>query len=220
MRKLDIKGAINALLIPFILIILLFLGACAFGFWAYSSRQDYKDNADAKIDKAVEVAVQINSEAKDKEFIQREKKPLRTYNGPEDYGSVTVKYPKTWSVYAVESANSANPVDAYLNPGFVPGVTTQSAYALRVQVAPRGYSSEIQRFDSLVKTGKLKATPFKFSKVPKIVGMRLNGEIEVGKQGSIILVPLRDKTLKVFTEASQFVDDFDKIILPNLSFSP
>ena len=49
MKTLDQRGAINALLIPLILVIVFFLGAAGFGYWAFSERQDYKNNSDAKV---------------------------------------------------------------------------------------------------------------------------------------------------------------------------
>ena len=44
----------------------------------------------------------------------------------------------------------------------------------------------------------------------------LNGD----KQGTMIILPVRDKTLKIWTEGNEFVGDLDKIILANLSFVP
>lgn len=210
----------NTLLIPFILVAMTLLTAAGFGIWAYLGRQDYKTNVDKKIATAVEIAKRQTSSAKDNEFVQREKQPLKSYKGPEAYGSITVKYPKTWSAYIIEGGNSTNLVDGYFNPGFVPGVQNSSVYALRIQVVPGSYAAELDRFESQTESGKVKVAPFKFPKVPSIVGARINGEIVIGKQGSMIMVPLRDKTLKVYTEASQFVDDFNKLILPNLKFSP
>ena len=220
MHKLNQRGNINTLLIPFIGVIVLFLAAASFGVWSYMSRQDYKNNTDKKISTAVASAKKQTTTLKDNEFVQKEKRPLKSYNGPEAYGSVIIKYPKTWSAYVVEGGNSTNPVDGYFNPDFVPGVQSTTVYALRVQVVPGSYSSELDRFDSGSKSGKVKVAPFKFPKVPGVVGARINGEIEVGKNGSIVMVPLRDKTLKIFTEANQFVDDFNRLILPNVKFSP
>ena len=220
MHKLDEKGALSGYLIPFIVSIVLFLSATGFGVWSYLGRQDYKTNVDKKIATAVEIAIKQTSTDKDNEFVQREKKPLKSYHGPEEYGSLDVKYPKTWSAYVIEGGNRSNPVDGYFNPSFVPGVENTTVYALRVQVVPGTYSSELGRFASFVKGGKVKVSPFKFAQVPSITGVRINGEILSGKQGSMVMVPLRDKTLKIYTEASQFVDDFNKIILPKVTFSP
>ena len=220
MTKLDNRGVINTLLIPLIVIAVALLTAAIFAIWAYSGRQDFKNNVDKKIETAVEIAKKQTASAKDNEFVEKEKNPLKTYRGPEAYGSVVVKYPKTWSAYVVEGGNSSNPVDGYFNPDFVPGVQTSSVYALRIQVVPSAYDRELDRYDAFVQKGTVKVAPFRFPKVKSIVGVRLNGEIANGKQGSLILVPLRDKTLKVFTETNSFVADFNKFILPNLKFSP
>lgn len=220
MHKLDEKGTLNALLIPFILVIVILLGVTGFSIWAYTSRQDYKTNVDKKIEQAVEKAKTQTATEKDTEFVEKEKLPLRTYRGPEAYGSLVVKYPKTWSAYVIEGGNSTNPVDGFFNPGYVPGVDNSAVYALRVQVLPGSYSSELQRYSDFTTAGKVKIAPFKFPKVKGVVGSRINGEIDTGKQGSVILMPLRDKTLKVSTEATTFINDFNKNILPNLRFSP
>ncbi|HLB66395.1 MAG TPA: hypothetical protein VJJ78_02270 [Candidatus Saccharimonadales bacterium] len=220
MTKLDNRGVVNTLLIPLIVIGTILLAAAIFAIWAYSGRQDFKNNVDKKIETAVEIAKKQTASAKDNEFVEKEKNPLKTYRGPEAYGSVVVKYPKTWSAYVVEGGNSSNPVDGYFNPDFVPGVQTSSVYALRIQVVPSAYDRELDRYDAFVQKGTVKVAPFRFPKVKSIVGVRLNGEIANGKQGSLILVPLRDKTLKVFTETNSFVADFNKFILPNLKFSP
>lgn len=220
MKKLDQKGVLNTLLIPFVIIVLAFLAVAGFAVWAYSSRQDFKTNTDKKVATAVEIARQQTSTTKDNEFVEKEKNPLRTYRGPEAYGSVIVKYPKTWSAYVNEGGSSTNPVDGYFNPDFVPGIKTSSVYGLRVQIVPAAYDKELERFDSFVKKGTVKVTPFKFPKVKSIVGARINGEIAAGKKGSMILIPLRDKTLKVFTETDSMLGDFNKYVLPNLTFSP
>lgn len=220
MKQLDNKGVLNTLLVPFIMMIVFFLVATGFAAWAFLSRQDYKTNTDKKIASAVTVAKQETSTAKDAEFVQKEKEPLKDYKSPEAYGSVNVRYPKTWSAYVIESTNAASPVDGYFHPNFVPGVLNNTAYALRVEVISKSYSSLLQSFDTYVKSGKSKVVPYAVPKVPSVVGVRITGDIGSNKRGSAILIPLRDKTLKVSTEIDQFAGDFNNIILPNLTFIP
>src|SRR5471030_1451582 len=100
------NGALNALLIPLILAILLLIGAGAFGAWAFSSRQDYKNNTDQKVAAAVTVAEQKTTETDTAQAAEAAKQPLKPYNGPEAYGSVVIKYPKTWSAYVDETGSS------------------------------------------------------------------------------------------------------------------
>jgi hypothetical protein len=212
---------INWWMISFILVFLLLLGATGFGAWAYMGRQDYKVNSDKKVSMAVEIAKKQEATTKDNEFLEKEKLPLKTYSGPEAYGSVHIEYPKTWSAYVNEvSGQSSLPVDGYFQPGFVPGIQSGASFALRVQVTSTAYDQELKKFDSYVKTGKAKVIPFTAPKVTSVAGTRVDGQIDQNTQGSIVLFPMRDKTLKVWTESSQFLNDFNTNILPNVTFVP
>lgn len=213
----------NILLIPLILLALFFIGAASFGAWAYMGRQDYKDNSDKKVAAAVEVAKKQTETAKDNEFVEKEKYPLRHYTGPSAYGSVDVQYPKTWSAYITESGNSASPIVGYFHPSFVPNTQSgpsSNSFALRLEVVNTAYDQTLRQFDGNIKQGKIKVTPYKAPKVQDVLGARLDGEIITGKQGSMVLIPLRDKTLKVWTEANNFKGDFDNIIMANIVFVP
>ncbi len=220
MKRLDQRGAINSWLIAFIVTLLITLIALGFGLWAFSGRQEYKNKVDEKVAIAVADAETANSLKKEAEFAEKDKNPLRTYTGPATYGSLSVSYPKTWSAYVDETAKSNLPLSGSLNPSFVPGLQSNLPVALRFTVSSSNYSNIVKTFDSQVKAGKIKVTPYKSDKVPNVIGVRLDGEISRDKQGSMIIVPLRDKTLQVWTESPQFVPDFNTIILPNLVFVP
>lgn len=215
----DERG-MNVLLLSLIFAVVFFLLTLGFGLWAYSSRQDYKNNTDQKIATAVDVAEKDTATKKDNEFIEREKQPLKEYKGPGAYGGVQVRYPKTWSAYVDETGKGSSPVDGYFHPNFVPGVSSDSNFALRLQVVDRAFADEIRTYDAQVKSGKSTAEPYKPVNVPNIVGLKLEGEIVPRKQGVMILIPLRDKTIKISTESDQYKKDFFDNILPNLSFTP
>jgi hypothetical protein len=212
-------GAINFLLIALIFVLLMFFGALGFGYWAYAQRTDYKENVDEKIATAVEIAKKETATEKDNDFIQREKLPLKEYAGPASFGSLIVKYPKTWSAY-VDEEGSSSPVDAFFHPNFVPNGRGETAFALRLQITNSTYADEIKQFDSSVKSGKAKAKPYKPVNNDNIIGTRITGEIETNKTGVMILLPLRDKTIKIWTESDQFVSDFENNILKNFKFTP
>lgn len=213
------SGSINILIIPMILVTLLFFGALGFGLWSYSSRQDYKNNVDEKIAVAVDVGKKETATSKDNEFIEREKQPLKEYKGPTSLGTVSIKYPKTWSAYIDESGGKEG-VDAYFHPNFVPGIKTDSSFALRLQVVNSTYATELKRFDSTVKKGTTKARPYKPVNVEGIVGTQLEGELDARETGLMILIPLRDKTIKIWTEADQFKKDLVDNVLANFKFIP
>lgn len=219
MKKIDNRGSINVLLIPFVLVIVFFLGSLGFGFWAFTSRQDYKENVDEKIATAVDVAKKQAATEKDNEFIEREKRPLKEYAGPDAYGSINVKYPKTWSAYVVQGTGTA-PLDGYFHPNFVPDDKSGASYALRVQVVNKTFDATVRQFDGNVKAGKTKAKPYKPANVDNVVGLRLTGQLENQQQGTMVLLQLRDKTIKIWTEGDQYEKDFVDSILANLTFIP
>ncbi len=220
MKKLNQKGVVDVWFLAFTVVLILFFAAAGFGVWAFMGMQDYKTNVEPKITAAVDKAVEANTTKKDQEFVEKEKQPFRTYTGPSAYGSIAITYPKTWSVYADESARSSNALDASLNPDFVPGLQSGNNVALRVQVISSAYSDVVRSFESQVKNGKVTVTPYSVAKVPSVTGVRVDGEIFTKKEGAMIIVPVRDKTLKVWTEATQYVGDFNSTILPNMSLVP
>lgn len=209
-----------ALIISLILFVLLFLGAAGFGAWAFISRQQYKNESDKITAKAVTLARQEEATKKDAEFTEKEKFPLKSYEGPDTYGGLNVMYPKTWSAYVVQADRTSSPVDGYFHPGYVPGIQSGTAYALRVQVISQAYQQEMKQFESKVKSGKVKVMAYTPKNVPGVAGSRVEGEINNGQKDLMILLPLRDKTIKISTESEQYFNDFDKIVLENLKFVP
>lgn len=183
--------------------------------------QDYKTNIQPKIDKAVAIAEENTKTAKDKEFVEKEKNPLKEYKGPAAYGTVSIHYPKTWSAFVTETNSGSTPVDGYFHPGFVPGIQSETDFALRVKVVSQQYADVMKQFESKAKAGKVKVSPYTAPKLGSaVVGSRVDGEINTGQQDSMVLFPLRDKTIEISTESNQFLGDFNSIILANLTFVP
>jgi len=195
--------------------------AVAFGIWAFAGYLDYQNNFSTKLAGQVAVARQQEDAAKDAAFAETLKSPLLTYDGPATYGSVVIKYPKTWSGYVADTDTSSPFIDGYFYPGTVPDITqTSSVYALRVQVVDSSYSSELNNYTGYVQQGQTKVSAYKAPKVPKVIGVKITGQLANGKTGVMVMIPLRNMTLKIWTESSRFQGDFTKYILPNFSFAP
>jgi hypothetical protein len=208
------------LLITIIVISVLLIAALAFGIWAFMGRQDYKNNSDKKVTNAVAIAIQKEDSKKDSEFVDKEKYPYKSYLGPDTWGSVNISYPKTWGAYVIQQDQSGTPIDAYFHPNFVPGTQSGTNYALRVQVINQTYDAAMKQLEGKVKGGKVTVSPFVPKNVANITGSRVTGEINSGQQDVMVLLPLRDKTVKLWTEAPQFVSDFDNIILAGFKYTP
>jgi hypothetical protein len=221
MIKHNQDGAANGVVISLILTVLLLVGAIGFGAWAYSNMTDYRDNSDQKSAAAAETAAKQESIKKDKEFAEESKSPLKTYNGPDAYGSLVVQFPKTWSGFVDDSGRGSTQVDGYFNPNVVPSVSDQnSSFALRVQVLNQAYSQTLQNIKSQQQSGKLSVSAYALPKLPKVVGIRAVGQVSNQKTVDMVVLPLRSQTVEIWTEGSQYGDDFNKYILPNFSFSP
>lgn len=216
------RGEINVLLIPVVLLSVLFIAAASFAYVANNGRQDYKNNVDAKIAVAVAADKKVVQNEDAAQYAQVAKQPLKTYVGPEAYGTIRVSYPKTWSAYILDSStNSSNPLDAYFAPNSVPDIAgTTSSFSLRIQVTSTSYDQTVKQYANQLQQNALTLTPYSLPKLPNVIGVRITGQIEQSKQGIMVILPVRDKTLKIWTEASAFTDDFNNNILPNFTFSP
>jgi hypothetical protein len=220
MIKHNQDGAVNGVVISLVLSVFLLMAAIGFGGWAFASRQDYKNNSDAKAADAAAAAVKEAGRKKDLVFAESYKNPLKTYVAPEANGSIQIQFPKTWSGY-VTTADSSQPLDGYFAPGVVPAVNNDTySFALRAQLVSQAYSDVLNSFSSQQKDGEVTVSAFAFPKLPKVVGVRVVGNISEKKKVDMIVVPLRSDTLKIWTEGDQYQNDFNKYIIPNLTFSP
>lgn len=198
---------------------LLFIAAAGFGVWAFGNYRDYKNNSDKKAAAAADAATKAEGVRKDAEFIEKEKQPYRTYTSPDATGAISIVYPKSWSAFINED-DKTNPLIGYWHPAVVPGFQSGTAYALRMQMSNKSYADEMRTYDSLIKQGKVKVAPFVPKNVSGVTGSRVTGEINKGQNDTMIVLPLRDKTVRIWTESPDFVKDFDNVVLENLKFTP
>ncbi len=212
-------GGLKLLPITVILAVL-FVITLIFGFWAFGQMQDYKNNSDKKAAVAVKAAEATQEAKLNAEFAEKEKSPYKTYLSSADFGSVKIVYPKVWGAYVNESAQSSSPVDGYFHPNFVPKTSGEVPIALRVQVISTPYSQSLNEYEGGVQAGEIKASPVTVEGVKGVTGMRFNGKISANYTGSVVMFPVRDKTLKIWTEIPANVNDLNNIVLKNLTFSP
>jgi len=152
-RRVDQTG--NVLVT--VLLALGLVAAIAFGAWAFSGKQDYKNNVDKKITVAVAAAKTAQAADLKKQFDEQAKNPYKTFKGDVAYGSLTFQYPKTWSAY-VDQSNQSEPINGYFHPDQVPALQGSTAFALRVELVDDAYDSVLQQYSSQITQGSLRAT--------------------------------------------------------------
>jgi hypothetical protein len=225
MVKLNQDGQVSGQTLALVSLIILLIVVIVFGAWAFSSRQDYKNNVDAKISAAVSSADKQQMSVDAAAAAQAAKLPLTTYDGPEDYGSIILKYPKTWSGYLDDSGNSGALLNGYFAPGIVPATDEQGAvYSLQLQVLSQSYAQTLQSLQQREQgTSPITVNAYTLPKLPSIVGVEATGNISGGTGApseTVVVLPLRSYTIEISTEGTQYLSDFNNFILNNFSFSP
>lgn len=185
--------------------------------WALVNYNDQKTNVDKKVNTAVEIAKKIQKEEDERDFEEREKAPFRVFQGPSDFGSISFQYPKTWSAYV---ADDSDEYEVAFFPLVVPvqgGRTASTPLPLRIKVVNTPYSKYVSEFQKAIEEKELKSVPVEISGE---VGNRLDGKLEEGINGSMVVFKVRDKTMTMSTEAEEYRKDFNEIILKTLTFNP
>lgn len=186
--------------------------------------REAQTNLSGKINVAKEEAVAANSKAEVEKCNEANKRPYNTFAGPEDYGGLTFKYPKNWSVYIDKDASAEEGGDfaAYLNPGEVYPVSEDrneggnTLHALRVKIYDKAISEVQKEYNEKVEEKKLRSSIW--SHGAKISGTLyegvLEGDSEEGTsiEGKAFLFKKDDKTVMIRTDSMTFDNDFMKIL--------
>lgn len=202
---------------PLILGILLALAVIAIGvlLWLYITLNakylSVSSNVQAQIDVEVAQAISKNTTKMEEEFADRERYPYRTFAGPADFGSLTFKYPKTWSVYIDKDGSAAgSEFAAFLNPVEVYSINNNTSInALRVNIRTASFESAVQNYDNQVTSGKL---TLNIRNIGSASANVYAGEFSEGLRGVVAIFRIRDKVVTLQTDAELFSGEFNNIL--------
>lgn len=204
------RGGISGSLIAIIALSLAVAAAGAFAILAYMNYNEQKTDVDGKISLAVATAQKTQGDDDEKKFAEREKDPNNIFAGPDDYGRLTFSYPKTWSVYVASDTTNGGTYQAYLNPGVVPPVGSDSQqFAIRVTIEENTPDEVLSQYQDLVQSGDLKSSA---TSSHGHNGTRLDGKFTDDIRGAAVIYKIRDKTVTVRTDADTFLPDFNKLV--------
>ena len=208
--KKDIAGLIKTIVIIIVsLIAVTFIGLFV---WMYNEYHNVSDDVQGQIDEAVAVAKDEQWQADQAEFTELEKYPYKTFSGPADYGELSFKYPKTWSVYIAAAATTGGDFNAYFNPIQVDAVGKETINALRVTIRNKSFddvSAEYQK--AMDKKGSdltVQSVTVNGTTANRYSGTIPNTEL----QGFIVIFKIRDKTAILQTDSVLFEDEFNKLL--------
>lgn len=177
--------------------------------WKYLEWDSIKTDVNGQIDAAVAMAVSENTTKLENEFLEREKYPYKTFSGPADYGSLSFEFPKTWNTYIAQDATNGSNFEAYLNPGEVQPVSTQTINALRVQILNQTFENTARTYEGLVNSNQLTITT---REVGSTVANTYVGTLPNGLRGIVTIFKVRDKTILLQTDAELFAEEYYKLL--------
>lgn len=212
MMKRDKKerGSVNGWMVGTIGCLILFLIAGSLAIWAYMQYSHEKSNVDSKV--AIEVAKGKSEQAESdqKKFSEEAKNPRIEFVGPSEYGRVSFMYPRTWNVYIENDGSNRGDYKAYLNPVAVPSASNKaSRFALRLEIINKNLDTVLNDYQSRLKKGELTSSSTEFN---GISATRIDGTFEKELRGSVVLMKVRDKTIRFSTDADTFKPDFQTIL--------
>ncbi|MBQ6510399.1 hypothetical protein IJI94_00280 [Candidatus Saccharibacteria bacterium] len=196
---------------------LIAVGLAVLSIYLFVQLDDARTNVEGQIDEAVAIKVKENSDQLEAEFAEREKQEYRDFLGPVDYGELSFKYPKTWSLYIARDAANGGDYEAYMNPLEVHAVSNTTIYALRIFIYNRSFESVADSYNGSLSSGNL-------SLEIRDLGNGVNanvytGTLNNGFYGRAALLKIRDKTVLLQTDSQLFFDDFDNIILHTITYN-
>ncbi len=206
------RGASVPVVVTIVLLSLFLVAFAGLAVWAYMNYDDQRTNVNLKIDAAVNKAEKEQADELEAKFLEREKEPYRSFAGPTDFGTLSFKYPKTWSVFIASDGSgrsSRSGFEAYLHPVVVPPVSETERYALRVTITDQKYEDVIAEYRELVEEGGLRSSA---TKANGQNGTRLDGNFSEDIRGAAVVYKIRDKTAVLRTDADTFKPDFERLI--------
>ena len=210
MHRNFVKGGADGWMIAAIGFIVLFLVAGALAVWAYLSYDTAKTDVEGQIQTAVTEAKREQSDADYVKYQEESKNPRLEFVGPTEYGRVSFMYPRTWSVYVDNDASDRQDYTAYLHPVSVPPVSNkESRYAMRLEILNEDYDKVVQGYADRLKKGELTSSTPEFN---GNASTRFDGAFTKELRGSVVLMRVRDKTIRLSTDADVFKPDFEAVL--------
>ncbi len=156
----------------------------------------------------------------EKKYIEEKNSDFRTYTAPQEAGSFQVDIPKSWSL-AITQNDSTALLSALSMPDYVD--TKLEKYALRFSLQNKNIDTIKKPLDNLAKEPDAKKRKVSSEEVTisGIKGVRYTGQISSKiSNGTLILVPLRDKTFSIQTDDNTTYLTVFNAIVSNLKLNP
>lgn len=207
-EKKDNSGLIKTIIIVVVsLIAVTFIGLFI---WIMVKYNNVSNDVDSQITEAVAEANKAKDEEWAKELIEQEQNPFLDFSGPIDYGQLSFKHPKNWSVYVASDATKGGDYAAYFNPGIVYMVSDTTVNALRVTIRNEDVAKVQSEYQRFVEDASLKMD---ITTINGVTANRYTGIIpHTEMRGIIVIFKIRDKTAIMQTDSMTFESLFNQVL--------
>ena len=163
---------------------------------------------DSKVASAAAKKVDEEVTKVEKEYNAKYNQPYSSFVGPEDYGRIEFKYPRTWSVYVASDGSAGSNYAAYFNPNEVTAINKETAYALSIEIVNETFEKTTEKYDA-----KGSGLSSRSVSINGSSAVYYTGTIpETKLSGAMLVIKNRDKTVILKTYDSAFLQDFESII--------
>ena len=153
------------------------------------------------------------------ELEEVEKQPPLEFGGPDDYGNLHFKYPRTWSFYIVDdAADSKGDYEAYMHPTSIGPITDETVFALRINIKKQNYEEVVVPYNNYVQDGTFAHNTIKVN-ADKSYADVYEGTLENGKEIKVAIIKIRDKTVILRTDSTRLFSNDFKNILDSVTFN-
>lgn len=180
----------------------------------YMNWNELQADFEVKKAEAVASAEKNQKDLDEKTFSEREKTPVKEFQGPSDYGSISFNYPKTWSVYIQNDGSNNSDFEAFFAPVQVNSTKSKdSRYALRFTIKDKPFETVQKDYQTKVNKGELKATIFNADDT-RITGSLYQGTLDKNMIGQVLIIKVNDKTaiLQTDVDNENYRTDFEALI--------
>lgn len=208
--KNDIGGLVKTIVIVVLsLVVVTFVGLFI---WMTVQYNEASTDVNGQIKAAVDAAVDENTMEMEMEFAEREKEPYRDFAGPIDYGGLSFRYPKTWSLYVAKDAVNGGDYAAYFNPIEVNEVGRNTINALRLTIRDAAFDTVVAEYQKYMERKDSNLSVSSVT-VAGVAANRYTGRIPDSElEGFIVIFKIRDKTAILQTDSVQFEADFNRLL--------
>lgn len=113
-------------------------------------------------------------------------------------------------MYIENDGSNRRDYSAYLHREIVPSTSDKaSRYMLRVEIINRNFDTVLREYESKISKGELKSSAVEYN---GILSTRIDGAFDKELHGSVVLMRVRDKTIRLSTDAESFRPDFNTIL--------